>query len=110
MSPYVVHILDRSTGDRATSPQPYEWVKPDGYTDEYWWSEGNFSCDCNRALEFWRAKGKDEDDPELADENTPCQWEEFWDAEKNHYRSRFVVRCVSETGEELYRDEDWEAE
>jgi hypothetical protein len=24
---------------------------------EYWWTEGNGSCDCNRRIDFFRAKG-----------------------------------------------------
>lgn len=27
----------------------------------FWWTEGNFSCDCNRYLEFERAVGGDPD-------------------------------------------------
>ena len=32
--------------------------------NDYLWSEGNFACDCNRALDFSRAVGEAEpDDP-----------------------------------------------
>lgn len=36
------------------------------YGSDFIWSEGNFACDCNRALFFARAKGEDEP------EETPC--------------------------------------
>jgi hypothetical protein len=26
-----------------------QYIWPDGDPSTYWWSEGNFSCDCNRA-------------------------------------------------------------
>lgn len=29
---------------------------------EYWWTDGNMGCDCNRHLEFNRALGKEPDE------------------------------------------------
>lgn len=44
-SPITVTLLDTLTGQRV----PVTW--PDNLTD--WdWSEGNWSCDCNRAIAF----------------------------------------------------------
>jgi hypothetical protein len=49
--PVVVHLRDTVTGDT----KQYEIC---GYFagDEFWsfaWKEGNFSCDCNRAILLW---------------------------------------------------------
>ncbi len=38
---------------------------PDGTPNEFLWSDGNYGCDCNRALLFVRCDG--EDDPDI-----PC--------------------------------------
>lgn len=54
----------------------------------YIWSEGNFSCDCNRALFF--ACAADEEDPD-----TPCG------------DTAYSVRVVSDGGVEQYADENW---
>jgi hypothetical protein len=35
---------------------------------DYIWSEGNYSCDCNRGLEFARAAGEEDPDHECGDE------------------------------------------
>lgn len=60
----VIRITDTLTGETRT------------FTDEYWtdddlgdfiWTEGNYACDCNRALFFKRAIGESTDDDE-----TPC--------------------------------------
>ena len=50
---YTVHIKEVATGTVRACHMDLEWE--DG--SEYWWSEGNMSCDCNRALEFDRAGG-----------------------------------------------------
>lgn len=38
-----VTFIDRETGAMATSTEPMS---------EFWWTEGNGSCDCNRAYVF----------------------------------------------------------
>jgi hypothetical protein len=58
---YVVRIRDTATGEERDCPMRFDWFKPDGGDDEFWWTEGNFSCDCNRELEFRRAAGEDPD-------------------------------------------------
>lgn len=66
-----VRIIDTETGEHAVVD--YEW---DSTYDEgvflYLWSDGgNYSCDCNRALFFARARGEEEpDDP-------PCGEDRF---------------------------------
>lgn len=55
---YIAHIKNNETGEVRKDIN-------DGQFDDssfYLWSEGNWSCDCNRALFFARAKG--EEDPE----------------------------------------------
>lgn len=56
---------------------------------EYLWSEGNFGCDCNRALFFARAVDEDPDDDE-----TPCG------------STAFRIR-ITENGRVVYRDDDY---
>ena len=40
----------------------------DDYPNDFMWSEGNYSCDCNRYLFFQRAKGENEDNDECGDD------------------------------------------
>lgn len=49
--PYVATIQRVSDGQLFEVPCEFEWDKGDGWTDEFWWSEGNFACDCNRAMQ-----------------------------------------------------------
>ncbi len=42
--PYEVHLRDRRTGVRKIVTLDLQW------TNEFWWREGNASCDCNRSL------------------------------------------------------------
>jgi hypothetical protein len=82
---YTVHIKDRTTGEIRNHVS-------DGNFEEgprYGWSDGNFSCDCNRANTFF-----DDDQTDF-----PCGDE------------RFVVMVTdNETGNQLYADEYWTAE
>lgn len=62
-----VSIIDTTTGETRT------FHEADEEADEwppFNWTEGNYSCDCNRALFFVRAKN--EEDP-----NIPCGEERF---------------------------------
>lgn len=56
---------------------------------DYWWQEGNMSCDCNRELYFARAIGEEAESVQCGDE-------------------AFSVRCVAEDGTALYEDESWD--
>lgn len=47
-------------------------VWKDSVFSEFWWSEGNGSCDCNRELFFLRAKGEDEPDEVQCGEERFC--------------------------------------
>jgi hypothetical protein len=61
--PAIVYI--RRNADGETRRFAFDYY---GY---YTWEEGNYSCDCNRALFFARAKG--EEDPQ----NRPCGEEAY---------------------------------
>lgn len=60
------HLLDTLTGERAVEVRD-SWGHDDDeviYDDRnilYWWTEGNGSCDCNRALALYRQYGFDLD-------------------------------------------------
>jgi len=51
---YTVRIRNNQTGEiRQSRPYDFEF-------SHFWWTDGNFGCDCNRQLEFWRAGNEDE--------------------------------------------------
>lgn len=41
-----------------------DWGDGDGHGQIYWWTDGNYGCDCNRALEWIRATGREPTDEE----------------------------------------------
>lgn len=62
-----VHLFEIETGDRAIFEDEQNLCP--GETDleagiAYQWSDGNYSCDCNRGLFFARARGLP--DPDVA--------------------------------------------
>lgn len=67
--PYTVTITDTRTHETVKSRFTCEW-------EEHFyclWELGNFSCDCNRSLEFQRAKGLE---PDIEKDATPCNTSE----------------------------------
>jgi len=58
MSGTTIHLRDNTTGEIRLIEEEY-W---DDESSEYLWTEGNYGCDCNRALFFARSVG--EPDPE----------------------------------------------
>ncbi len=52
---YRVAIKDTETGEVRVTEFPYE------DDDLFWWTDGNFGCDCNRWLTFERAGGNEPD-------------------------------------------------
>lgn len=78
---YLVHITDTQTGEQRVRTMDLDWI--DG--SAYWWSDGNFGCDCNRADVF-------EDNANECVER-PCG------------HGRYVVRCVTHDGATLYEDD-----
>lgn len=62
MSNYVARITRVSDGvtvvmDCRTLPNP---IIDESSPDYFWWTGGNYGCDCNRSLEFYRARGEPE--------------------------------------------------
>lgn len=47
--PYTATIQRVSDGKLFEVPLEFEWNKGDDATDQFWWEDGNFACDCNRA-------------------------------------------------------------
>lgn len=81
MTGALFEIVDTATGEVAWHQD--SWInEDDSYspTSEFIWTEGNYSCDCNRKLFFYRAKGL-----EASDEETPCH-----DGRKNQYKVTWV--------------------
>jgi hypothetical protein len=59
----VIEILDTATNETAAFEDCTSiWLDSDGYTNDFMWSEGNYSCDCNRQLFFTDALGKPRSD------------------------------------------------
>lgn len=55
-----VHIRKNETGEVRVYKHELD-LEEDGSFDTYLWEEGNYSCDCNRALFFARVNGEEED-------------------------------------------------
>lgn len=55
---YVVAIRNNITGEIRIQPEDLEWQTH----SLFWWTEGNFGCDCNREDEWLRAGGATEED------------------------------------------------
>jgi hypothetical protein len=88
---YRVTIKDTKTGETVTSLQNFEWS--DGSL--YWWTEGNFGCDCNRNMQFQRAKGIKEENIE----DIKCGDDRF-----------FIEKAIFESGLEIEIDGSLEEE
>src|SRR5690349_4077922 len=81
-----LEIRRNSDGQVRASKEPWD------YYGDFIWSEGNFSCDCNRYL-FWCRAGDDSEDED--DEDAGRCGDE-----------RFSVRLKDEAGNVLYEDFD----
>ena len=55
---YSLRIKNNATGESRVYKDDYDWAEE--YLFRYQYTEGNYSCDCNRAIFF--ADGTDEDD------------------------------------------------
>lgn len=94
LEPYTATIKDRRTGEIVSAPQPRATGWGEG--SEYFWSDGNFGCDCNRHIVFETAKGNDPDA-----EDCPCVSEDF------PAGGRYVVLSIRlESGEEVYSEKE----
>lgn len=79
----LIKIKRNSDGLIREYNDEYPWSE----TMEYLWSEGNFGCDCNRALFFARAVGEDDPDCECGD-------------------TEFSIEVFDDDGKLLYKDND----
>lgn len=61
---YKVAIRKNSTGEIRQYEIEWDWFKDDS-DDFYWWTQGNYQCDCNRELSFIRASGREVTDEEF---------------------------------------------
>lgn len=62
---YKARIIDTKTGESRTFETTTEY--PDSL--EFYWTDGNFGCDCNRGYSFIRAAGGQPTDEEF---DAPC--------------------------------------
>lgn len=69
---YTVEIREVATGETVTTQQNLDGVHPSGRDSLFWWTDGNFGCDCNRSMEFWRGKGVTEDEVRQRTEGVKC--------------------------------------
>ena len=63
---------------------------------DFWWTEGNMACDCNRRLEWYRGLPDDapDDDPALTDDQRfPCS------------HGKFTLVSVKVNGVEIVKDD-----
>lgn len=85
----VVAMLDTQTGERRVVRwEGMPWFEH----SDFFWSDGNFGCDCNRAI-VWDDERANPEQPNL---DRPCG------------EGRFLLCILSaETGRELYRDDSY---
>lgn len=83
--PIRVEITQVATGEMRVHESTGWWEN--GRFEPYIWSEGNFSCDCNRRLFFERAAAGDD-----------------WDGPAPCGSSAFTVRVMDMDGTVLYED------
>lgn len=53
--PFEVTIIRNSDGATVVYIDEADW----GEGSEFYWNEGSMACDCNRAVEFHRARGEE---------------------------------------------------
>lgn len=87
MRGYLVTIRRVADGAEVVRAFDYEWES------DFWWSDGNMGCDCNREREFLAGLGWDQ---EAIRRHAPeCG------------SSRFVVSITDLGGSLLYADEEF---
>lgn len=66
--PYVAIIRENSSGEiRRCQQDGLDWHEGNDGNSYWWWTDGNFGCDCNRRDAFYnRTYGDD------AGEDSPC--------------------------------------
>lgn len=83
-----LEIFDTLTRETVTSTACENFV-----FHSFNWTDGNFSCDCNRFIFFIHAKDPDVESSDEADEY-PC----------DHGTPRFRVRILDHSGQILFDD------
>ncbi len=68
---YDVVLRRNADGIERTYHMDSEW----DHSGDFWWSEGNGACDCNRAMIFDRLGGMDED--QIMDTDYSCGSERY---------------------------------
>jgi hypothetical protein len=94
---YTVKIQDRATGEVSARymGDGVHW----GESSEFWWTDGNYGCDCNRFATFLRGKGVPEE--KVAGMEWPCRYDKYPDG-------RFrVVEIVLTDGTVVYGEDPW---
>lgn len=56
---YDIHIRDNATGEVRIYREDLLW----GESSAFFWTEGNFGCDCNRSIVWRRANWEPEPEP-----------------------------------------------
>ena len=74
----LVTLRETATGETATFDWPWSHDPSDDSAEglEFCWTEGNWSCDCNRALE-WMRRVKHMDEDAIKAAGTPCGHERY---------------------------------
>lgn len=65
---YTVAIRNNTTNETRHYQMDQVW----GYGHAFWWTDGNFNCDCNRKLHFEHAAGDDSDVFDCDDGTCEC--------------------------------------
>lgn len=65
---YKAYIRNNATGETRIQTLDLDWRD----SSVFWWTDGNFGCDCNRELEFRRAGGETETDIAAVFDNIVC--------------------------------------
>ena len=82
-----VHI--RRNSDGVVRVHSFSWDDDSDGSQSFMWSEGNYGCDCNRALFFARAVNEDDPDHDCGD-------------------TAFSVRIYDTIENVVYQDYNWE--
>lgn len=56
---YTAFIRNNETGEIRHRWMDLDWKDDEERSDLFWWTGGNFGCDCNREREFERAIGRE---------------------------------------------------
>jgi len=83
---FVVHIKQLSSGIVRREIVDLDW---EADSQEFMWTEGNYSCDCNRAL-FWSRAGGEED------------------IEQDCGNVTYPIRATDDAGKVLFQDSHWD--